>query len=304
MSTSNDHTPISHETPAIKPRRSVLYMPGSNARALEKAKTLHADALILDLEDAVAPDMKHMAREQVCAGVKAGGYGSHEVIIRINAPDSEWGNQDLQAAIDAKPNAILIPKVSNPDTLHKIGAMLTTHHADAQIKIWAMIETPLAMLNIHAIAACAHSTSTRLSCFVMGTNDLSKETGAGFGHQRLAMMPWLMQSLVAARAYGIDIIDGVYNTLDDEAGFKAECEQGKLCGFNGKTLIHPKQIDIANEVFAPSKHEIEQAQIIVDAFDLPENMSKGAISLGGRMVERLHADMAKRILMLANAIHT
>lgn len=287
---------------ALKPRRSVLYMPGSNARALEKAKTLSADALILDLEDAVAPDAKDLAREQVCDAVKAGGFGTREVIIRINAPESTWGEQDLHAAIDAKPDAILIPKVSDAGTLHQIGAMLKTDNANAHIKIWAMIETPMAILNIGAIAACAHNPATRLNCFVMGTNDLSKETGAGFAQQRLAMLPWLMHSLVAARAYGIDIIDGVYNALDDELGFKAECEQGKLCGFNGKTLIHPKQIDVANEVFAPSHSEIEQAKMIVEAFDLPENASKGAISLGGRMVERLHADMARKVLQLAHAI--
>jgi citrate lyase subunit beta/citryl-CoA lyase len=295
---------LSENAPALRARRSVLYMPGSNARALEKARTLEADAVILDLEDAVAPDVKDLAREQVCEAVKIGGFGRREVIIRINALESAWGEADLISVIRATPDAILIPKVSNAQTLHNIGEILNKHQAEASIRIWAMIETPLAMLNIREIAACAHQPQTRLSCFVMGTNDLSKETGAGFGHQRIAMLPWLMQALTAARAYHLDIIDGVFNNLNDDVGYLNECEQGKLCGFNGKTLIHPKQIEGANQIFAPSSEEISAAQAIVDAFDLLENAAKGAISLNGRMVERLHADIAHRTLTLAKAIHS
>jgi citrate lyase subunit beta / citryl-CoA lyase len=288
--------------PPLRPRRSVLYLPGSNARAIEKARTLEADCIILDLEDAVAPDVKTFARSQVCEAVSAGGFGAREVIIRINSLDTEWGMEDLKAAIQASPDAILFPKVSQPETLMRMGELLSQHNASENLRTWAMIETPMAMLNIAGIAACAHMSQTRLSCFVMGTNDLSKETGVGFGQNRLALLPWLMSALAGARAYGIDIIDGVFNTLDDEAGFEAECQQGQLCGFNGKTLIHPKQIAAANRIFAPSAPEIAQAQAIVAAFALPENASKGAISLNGRMVERLHAQMAERTLALASAI--
>ena len=286
----------------IRPRRSALYMPGSNARAIEKAKTLAADVVIFDLEDAVAPDTKAQAREQVCAAVEAGGYGLRELVIRINALETPWGEADLAAAIAAAPDAILVPKVSSAETLAAVGLRLRKLGAAERTKIWAMIETPLAILRAENIASAARDVDTRLACFVMGTNDLAKDTRARLLPGRAAMLPWLMTALAAARAHGIDILDGVYNNLSDADGFRTECEQGRDCGFDGKTLIHPDQIAAANEIYAPSRQEIESARAIVAAFERPENAGKGAISLNGRMVERLHAEMAKRTVALAEAI--
>lgn len=287
---------------AIRPRRSVLYMPGSNARALEKAREIAADALILDLEDAVAPESKDMAREQVCAAVKAGGYGRRELVIRVNGVDTPWFEADLAAATEARPDAILIPKVSAPETLIEIGHKLTGLWADSAIQIWAMIETPLAILDAARIAAAAKDPSTRLACFVMGTNDLAKETRARFVPGRAPMLPWLVTAILAARAHGIDIVDGVYNDLKNEDGFAAECEQGRDLGFDGKTLIHPSQVAAANAAFAPDDHELARAKAIITAFEQPENADKGAIQLDGRMVERLHAEMARRVVALSEAI--
>ncbi|MFC0284371.1 HpcH/HpaI aldolase/citrate lyase family protein [Camelimonas abortus] len=285
---------------AIRPRRSVLYMPGSNARALEKAKTLPADALILDLEDAVAPDAKPAAREQVCAAVKAGGYGPREVIIRANGLDTPWGRDDIRAAAAAGPDGILIPKVSSPETLLEVGRLLAD--APAKIRVWAMVETPAAILDIARIAAAARERSTRLACFVMGTNDLAKETRARFVPGRQPMLPWLSLALTAARAEGLDILDGVYNNIQDMDGFRAECEQGRDMGFDGKTLIHPTQIEPANEIFAPPAAEVEWARKIIAAFELPENAGKGVISVDGKMVEILHAEIGRRVVAVADAI--
>jgi citrate lyase subunit beta / citryl-CoA lyase len=287
---------------AIRPRRSALYMPGSNARAVEKAKTLPADAVIFDLEDAVAPEMKDPAREAVCAAVKSGGYGGRELVIRVNGLTTPWGEADLAAAASAAPDAILLPKVSSPEEVLEAGRRLSALGAPETTRVWAMIETPLAILQAKEIAAVAQNETSRLSCFVMGTNDLAKDTRTRLGSGRAAMMPWLMTALAAARAYGIDILDGVYNDLSDEAGLHVECSEGRDCGFDGKTLIHPGQIAIANEIFAPSHDEIEQARAIAALFEQPENADKGAISHNGRMVERLHAEMAKRTLALAEAI--
>ena len=286
----------------IRPRRSALYMPGSNARALDKAKTLPADALILDLEDSVAPDLKAAARGQACAAVAGGGYGGRELVIRINALDTPWGEADLAAAVAAAPDAILVPKVSSAEALAAVGLRLRKLGAAERTRVWAMIETPQAILDAGSIASAAHDVDTRLSCLVMGTNDLAKDTRARLLPGRAAMLPWLMTALAAARSSGIDILDGVYNSLSDEAGFRAECEQGRNCGFDGKTLIHPGQIAAANDIFAPSAQEVENARAILAAFDRPENRPKGAISLDGRMVERLHADMARRTVALAEAI--
>ncbi|WP_262298762.1 HpcH/HpaI aldolase/citrate lyase family protein [Microvirga sesbaniae] len=286
----------------IRPRRSALYMPGSNARALEKAKTLAADVMIFDLEDAVAPDRKAQAREQVCAAVRAGGYGRRELVIRVNALDTPWGEADLAAAVAAAPDAVLVPKVSSAETLAAVGLRLRRLGAAERTRVWAMIETPLAILRAESIASAAHDVDTRLSCFVMGTNDLAKDTRARLMPGRAVMLPWLMTVLAAARAHGLDILDGVYNHLSDPEGLRTECEQGRDGGFDGKTLIHPDQIATANEIFAPAPDEIGKAKTIVAAFEQPENAGKGAISLDGRMVERLHVEMAKRTLALADAI--
>ena len=286
----------------IRPRRSALYMPGSNARALEKAKTLPADALILDLEDSVTPDLKAAARGQACAAVSGGGYGGRELAIRINGLDTPWGEADLAAAAAAAPDAILVPKVSSAEALAAVGLRLRRLGAAERTRVWAMIETPQAILEARSIASAAHDVDTRLSCLVMGANDLAKDTRARLLPGRAALLPWLMTALVAARSSGIDILDGVYNGLSDEAGFRAECEQGRDCGFDGKTLIHPGQIVAANDIFAPSAQEVENARAILAAFERPENRARGAISLDGRMVERLHAEMARRIVALTDAI--
>jgi citrate lyase subunit beta/citryl-CoA lyase len=286
----------------MRPRRSVLYMPGSNARALEKAKTLAADGVILDLEDSVAPNAKDAARKQVAEAVKAGGFGSREVFIRVNGVDTPWHADDLAAAAHAAPDVILVPKVSSPDTLEMIGRRLLDMHSDHKIRIWAMIETPLAIFNILSIAAEARDSESRLAGFVMGTNDLAKDTRARLVPGRAPMLPWLTTCVAAARIYGIDILDGVYNDIGNAEGFVAECAQGVDLGFDGKTLIHPGQIEPCNKAFSPSAEEVAWARKMIAAFDLPENKSKGVVSMDGRMVERLHADMARRTVAIADAI--
>ena len=287
---------------SLRPRRSVLYMPASNARALEKAKVLDADGIILDLEDAVAPDAKDLAREQACEAIAAGGFGSREVILRVNGLDTVWGQADVAAAAEAGADAILFPKISSAAEVARCEAALAEAGVAASTRLWIMIETPLAILNLAEIAATAGMPASRLSCFVMGTNDLAKETRARLTAGRLPMLGWLSTAVAAARAYGLDILDGVYNGLQDEAGLIRECEEGRDMGMDGKTLIHPNQIGPANRVFAPSEQEVEQARAIVAAFDLPENRSKGVITVNGRMVELMHADMGRRTLAIAGAI--
>jgi citrate lyase subunit beta/citryl-CoA lyase len=286
----------------IRPRRSVLYMPGSNARALEKAKTLAADGVILDLEDSVAPDAKETARKQVADAVKAGGFGAREVFIRVNGIDTPWHADDFTAAAHASPDAILVPKISNPEQVEMVGRRLLDMHAGQKTKIWAMIETPLAIFNILAIAAEARDSEARLAGFVMGTNDLAKDTRARLVPGRAPMLPWLATCIAAARIHGIDILDGVYNDIGNADGFAAECAQSVELGFDGKTLIHPNQIEPCNKAFSPSVEEVAWARKLIAAFDLPENKSKGVVSIDGRMVERLHADMARRTVAIAEAI--
>lgn len=286
----------------IRPRRSVLYMPGSNARALDKAKTLPADGVILDLEDSVAPDAKDAARGQVADAVKAGGFGAREVFIRINGVDTPWHADDLSAAAHAAPDVILVPKVSSPDTLELIGRRLLDMGTDHKTRIWAMIETPLAIFNILSIASAARDSETRLSGFVMGTNDLAKDTRARLLPGRAPMLPWLSTCIAAARIHGIGILDGVYNDIGNADGFAKECAQGVEFGFDGKTLIHPSQIEPCNTAFSPSQAEVEQARKMIAVFDLPENKGKGVVSIDGRMIERLHADMARRTVAIAEAI--
>jgi citrate lyase subunit beta / citryl-CoA lyase len=286
----------------VRPRRSVLYMPGSNARALEKARELPADALILDLEDAVAPEAKAQAREAIVNALKNGGFGEREVTVRINGLDTHWWVDDLNAIIAAKPDVVLLPKVSEPRQLQDVAERLVDLGAESHIRIWAMMETPLAMLNVGAIAAAALDTETRLAGFVMGTNDLAKETRAHLVPGRAPMLPWLMNCLAAARAYGLSILDGVYNDLGNAEGFAAECRQASELGFDGKTLIHPRQIEPCNKAFSPMPEEVETARKMIAAFDLPENKDKGVIQIDGRMVERLHADMARQTVAIADAI--
>jgi citrate lyase subunit beta/citryl-CoA lyase len=286
----------------IRPRRSVLYMPGSNPRVFEKAKSLPADALILDLEDAVAPEAKETARAQVCASVAAGGYGGREVVIRINGLETPWGGADLEAAAEASPDAVLVPKVGCGDDIARVTEGLAAAGAPERIRLWAMIETPLAILNIAEIAGAARLPGARLACFVMGTNDLVKETRADLSKNRRPALYWLSAAVTAARAYGLDALDGVYNSFKDAEGFRRECVHGRALGFDGKTLIHPDQIAVANEVFAPPEAEVAWARRIIAAFDLPESKGKGVITVEGRMVELMHAEMARRTVAIAEAI--
>jgi citrate lyase subunit beta / citryl-CoA lyase len=286
----------------IRPRRSVLYMPGSNARAIEKAKALPADAIILDLEDSVAPDAKAAARQQVVEAVTKGGFGTREVVVRVNGLDTSWHVDDFTAAAHAAPDAILVPKITTPQQLEALGQRLLDMRADHRIQIWAMIETPVAVFNILALAAEANDSESRLTAFVMGTNDLAKETRARIVPGRAPMVPWLMTCLAAARAYGVDILDGVYNDLGNADGFAQECAQARDMGFDGKTLVHPNQIAPCNAAFSPSAEEVALARKVLAAFEQPENKDKGAIQLDGRMVERLHAEMARRTVAIADAI--
>ena len=284
----------------IRPRRSMLYMPGSNARAIEKARELPADGVILDLEDAVAPDAKAQAREMVVQALQKGGFGGREVLVRINGLDTAWWRDDLAVAA-AGPDALLLPKVSTPEQLRELARHFVGVGAEARIRVWAMMETPLAMLNAREIAAAALDPATRLAGFVMGTNDLAKETRARIAPGRAPMLPWLMACVAAARAYGLAILDGVYNELGDLEGFAAECRQARDLGFDGKTLIHPQQIAPCNAAFSPAPEEVAWARKIIAAFDLPENAGKGVIQIEGRMVERLHAEMARQVVAIAEA---
>jgi citrate lyase subunit beta / citryl-CoA lyase len=282
----------------IRPRRSVLYMPGSNARALEKARELAADALILDLEDAVAPDAKELARRQVCEAVAKGNFPGREVVVRINALSTPWGHADLDAVAKAEPDAVLAPKINDADEVQLVSSLLAQAGAPQQTAVWVMIETPLSIFNIRNIAGA----SPRLACLVMGTNDLIKEMNGLPTPGREGLLSALSLSVLAARAFGRAIVDGVFNDIQNTQGFEAICEQGRAIGFDGKTLIHPTQIDLCNRVFSPSQAEIAQARKLIAAFNLPENKGKGAISLDGRMVELLHAEIAKRTVALADAI--
>jgi citrate lyase subunit beta/citryl-CoA lyase len=277
-------------------------MPGSNARAIEKARELPADGIILDLEDAVAPEAKAMAREQIKNSLLKGGFGDREVFVRINGLDTRWWVDDLHAVADGRPDAVLVPKISDPHQLQDLAARIVDMGTDPHIRVWAMMETPLAMINVGAIAAAALDSETRLSGFVMGTNDLAKDTRARIVPGRAPMLPWLANCVAAARAFGIDILDGVYNDLSNAEGFAEECRQARDLGFDGKTLIHPRQIEACNETFSPAPEEVEAARKIIAAFDLPENQGKGVIQIEGRMVERLHADMARRTVEIADAI--
>ncbi len=287
-------------TPNLRPRRSALYMPGSNARALEKAKMVDADVVIMDLEDAVAPEAKTAARDQVSAAVASGGFGRKEVVIRINGLDTPWGLDDLIAAAASKATAVLIPKVCSEQMIAGVDRVLTGQGATQ--RIWAMIETPLGVLNVRETAAAGRPSGGRLDCFVIGTNDLVKETRAELDRDRTAALYWLSAIMTAAKAYGLDVLDGVYNDFRDADGLLRESRQGRQLGMDGKTIIHPDQIAIVNDVFRPSSDEIAAAENIIAAFELPENKGRGAITMNGRMVELLHVEMARRTVALAQAI--
>jgi len=284
----------------IRPRRSVLYMPGANERALEKARIVAAVSLILDLEDSVAPDAKADARAKVAAAVASRGYGRRELIIRINGLDTPWGVDDLKMAAEVSPDAVLVPKVARPGDIVSASRIHAAMGGADATRMWAMMETPMAIFNVREIAS-VHQVA-RLSCLVLGTNDLQKESRALATGGRFAILPWLSMTLLAARAYGLDVIDGVYNDFRDETGFRAECEQGRTLGMDGKTLIHPAQVPVCNELFSPAPEEVARSRQIIEAFALPENASKGVITVDGRMVERLHLAMAQRVVSIAEAI--
>jgi len=282
----------------LRPRRSVLYMPGANERALEKARTLAADALILDLEDAVAPDAKVEARARVCAAACSDGYGGREIVIRVNGLDTEWHAEDVIAAAAAGPDAILVPKINSAADVHAVEAALEAADAPESMAIWAMLETPVAMLHAEEIT----TSSNRLTAFVMGTNDLAKELHAEQVPGRQPLLFGLSACLLAVRHAGKVILDGVYNDINDEVGFEAECVQGRQLGFDGKTLIHPGQLEACNRVFAPSPEELTQARRIIEAFEQAEAEGRGVVTVDGRMIENLHVANAHRALAQAAAI--
>lgn len=277
-------------------------MPGSNPRAHDKARSLPCDCVLLDLEDAVAPEEKQTAREQAVATIREGGFGPREVILRVNSLTSPWGRDDLIAAAKCGAHAILLPKVEGAEGLAEARDLLSEQDAPADLALWAMIETPLGIIRAPEIAAAGPAERYRLTGFVMGTNDLAKETRAMIVPGRAPMLAWLSHCVLASHAYGLEILDGVYNALDDSEGLAAECAQGRELGMDGKTLIHPSQIAPCNAAFSPSDQEVASAREIIAAFDKPENAGKGAISVNGRMVERLHAEMAERTVALADAI--
>jgi len=281
-------------TDSIRPRRSVLYMPGSNKRALDKARTLPADALIMDLEDAVAPDAKNAARENVIAAIRAGGYGDRELVIRINALHTPWGKKDLVAAATASADAVLVPKIDDAAELNKVVDLLAINGAPKQLKVWAMAETPLAMININSIARA----DARLMVLVMGTSDLAKSLRIPTGSDQNGLRTALSSCVLAARAYGIDILDGVYTDLADIAGFRKSCDQARILGFDGKTLIHPSQIEVANTVFGVSEEQLAHASDVIAAWDAAAAQGRGIAVLDGQMIEKLHADEARRALAL------
>ncbi|WP_338750757.1 HpcH/HpaI aldolase/citrate lyase family protein [Janibacter alittae] len=278
------------------PRRSVLYMPGSNARALEKAKTLPVDALILDLEDAVGPDDKPAAREAACAAVASGEYGDRELTIRVNGIGTQWHDADIAAASAAGPAGIVVPKVNTADEVRGLVAAMESAGAPEHTKLWAMIETPAAIFTIREIA----QASDRLAVFVMGTNDLVKELQADHVPGRGPLMTSLSWALLAAREAGIAVLDGVYNAVKDIEGFTAECEQGRDMGFDGKTLIHPGQVEVCNSTFAPSEDAVAEAKGILAAWE--EGAGTGVVTHNGKMIENLHVEIARRVLSTHEAI--
>lgn len=278
-------------------RRSVLYIPGANERALDKAKELPADSLILDLEDAVAPESKQDARRRVCAAVTSSEYDRREIAIRVNALDTEWHDADLRATAQAGPAAILVPKVDSARDVNNIERALELSAAPEHTKIWAMLETPKAMLRAEEIAAA----SDRLTTLVMGTNDLANELHADPTADRAPLLGSLSRCLLAARASGKAILDGVYNDLSDTEGFETECLQSRRFGFDGKTLIHPKQLEPCNRIFAPSTAEIEHARRVIEAFEQAKAADQGVATVDGRMIEHLHVANAHRVLTLADA---
>jgi citrate lyase subunit beta / citryl-CoA lyase len=281
-----------------RPRRSILYMPGSNARALDKGRTLPADALIIDLEDSVAPDAKAEARQQIVAALGEGGYGGRELTIRVNALTTPWGFDDIATISGTNADAILIPKVDSAEAVHQAASIMNSVGAPETMAIWCMMETPRAILHAEEIA----DSHSRMGAFVMGTSDLAKDLGAAHTETRLPFMMTLNMCVLAARAAGLAILDGVHLDLNDDEGFRASCVQGRELGFDGKTLIHPKTIAAANEVFGPSEDELAWSQKIIEAHAGALKEGKGVVVVEGKLVENLHVESAKRLVAMAEAI--
>ena len=281
-----------------RPRRSVLYMPGSNARALEKGRTLAADGLILDLEDAVAPDAKETARDQIRDAIKEGGYGERELIVRVNGMDTSWGHDDLAAAAAMGADAVLLPKVESASAVHQAEAILETSGAPNDLAVWCMMETPLGMLHAEEVS----EASPRISALVMGTSDLAKDLQCAHTRDRLPFITSLGLCMLAARAAGIAILDGVHLDLQDDEGFENSCRQGAELGFDGKTLIHPKTIDAANKAFSPSPEEVEWSKKIIAVHAEASSEGKGIVVVDGKLIENLHVLNAQRVVAMAEAI--
>ncbi|HEY0436328.1 MAG TPA: CoA ester lyase [Phenylobacterium sp.] len=288
-------TPTAATSQTARPRRSALYLPGSNPRAIEKARTLPADVVILDLEDSVAPEMKGEARALACAAAAEGGFAPRELVIRVNGLDTPWGAEDLAAAREAAPDAVLVPKVATPKDLADWRGAL-----GPQVPLWAMIETCAAVFALDALGAA--SVREGVACWVIGTNDLVKEMRCRLAPDRAPLLPALALSVMAARAHGLAILDGVYNDIPDLAGLERECAQGADLGFDGKSLIHPTHLEPANRLFAPEPDAVAWARTVARAFDLDENAGKGVLKVEGRMVERLHLEEARRLIAVAEAI--
>ncbi|HRF61457.1 MAG TPA: CoA ester lyase [Candidatus Competibacter sp.] len=283
---------------SARPRRSMLYMPGSNARALDKARALPADSLILDLEDAVAPDAKELARKQVCEAVAAGGFGLREIIIRVNALSTKWGYEDIAMASKSGANALLLPKVESADAIRHMESIMRANGAPDSMTIWAMMETPRSILESQRIA----ESTPRMEGLVMGTSDLAKELDCAHTHERLPFMVSLGLCLLAARAAGLAILDGVYLDLNDETGFEFACRQGHELGFDGKTLIHPKQIGPCNKVFTPKAEDVAWSRKIIEAHAAAAARGEGVVVVDGKLIENLHVESARRVVGMADAI--
>ncbi len=282
----------------FRPRRSVLYLPGSNPRAMEKARTLPTDCLILDMEDAVAPDAKESARRQIGESLSRGGYGEREILVRVNSLSTPWGADDVAAMARSGADGIVFPKIESPEEVRAAVTALDKAGAPPDLPIWIMAETPRGILRIEAIAGA----SPRLGGIIMGTSDLGKELRARHTPDRIGFITALSLSVMAARAHGLEILDGVHLELNDEAGFRAACNQGRDLGFDGKTLIHPRQLAVANEIFAPTEADVHEARTIIAAWEQARQEGKGVTVVNGKLVENLHVEQAHRTLAMAEAI--
>jgi len=282
----------------LRPRRSVLYIPGSNAKALHKARTLPADALIFDMEDAVGPESKAQARDQIAASLAAGGYGHREVLVRVNALDTPWGKEDIAAIASMPLDGVLLPKITHPSQVEDVVNLLIGNNAPSQLPVWIMAETPLGILRISELAGCHR----RLAGIVMGTSDLAKELRVPHSAARLGLLAALSLCVIAARAHELEILDGAYLDLENAEGFRAACQQGRDLGFDGKTLIHPSQIETANTVFSPDAETLRHAEAVVAAWEAVHPKGSHVIVVGGRVIESLHVEEARRTLALAKTI--